>query len=155
MGLLETVVSAAGTLSFKVKNLLGVYDRQPFVEDPLTPKDTVVPPRPNYGKGSFWGVTAQMNNINFDTRKAVDKINDERKQLDSQELKIQRDLLKAKTDEACLALNEQLNAILIRRVELNQQESETRSELKRVMDLIRRDYNLPPDCDNSDPHWRV
>lgn len=155
MGLLESMIGAAGTLSFKIKNMLGVYDRQPVVEDPLTPKGVVLPPRPKYGKGSFSGVTAQMNDINFDTKLVVDKINAERKQLDSQEAKIQKDLSKVKTDDASVSLNEQLSSIATRRVELNQQESEARSELKRVMDLIRRDYNLPPDCDNSDPHWRV
>lgn len=155
MGLLETVIGAAGTLSFKIKNALGVYDREPLKEDPWTPKNWSHPKRPDYGKGSFWGVTAQMNNINLDTKMKIDKIKAERKKLDSQEIKILKDLENIKTDADRNIFNGQINSIANRRIELNQQESETKAELRRIMDLIRTDYNLPEDCDASDPHWRV
>jgi hypothetical protein len=155
MGLLESIISAAGTLSFKVKNALGVYDRETFIEDPLTPKNIPLRKIPDYGKGSFCGVTAQMNNINFDTKIIVDKINAERKDLANRESKIQLQLSKARAEPDQTALKEQLDLISNRRIELNKKEEETRAELKRVMDLIRHDYNLPADCDGSDPHWRV
>ena len=155
MGLFEGLISAAGTLSFKIKNALGVYDREQVKEDPLTPKGVVLPPRPDYGKGSFWGVTAQMNNINLETKMKIDKINAERNNLETQESKLQKDLANAKADSDRNIISEQLTTIENRRLELNQQENEARSELKRIMDLIRRDYNLPENCDNSDTHWRV
>jgi len=155
MGLLESVIGAAGAISFKVKNMLGVYDREVFKEDPLTPKGDIPPVKIEYGRKRFLGVTAQMNSINFETKQAVDKINAERNILDSQEVKIQNDLTNAKTDADRDGLNEKINSIENRRIELNQQESEVRSELKRVMDLIRSDFNLPEDCDASDPHWKV
>ena len=155
MGLLTSMISAAGTLSFKVKNLLGVYDREPVVEDPLTPKGVKLPLAPTYGKGSFLGVTAQMNSINFDTKIKVDKINAERKDLTNKESKIQQQLIKATAESDQCSLKEQLDSITNRRIELNKSEEEARAELKRIMDLIRHDYNLPSDCDGSDPHWRV
>ena len=158
MGLLETVVGAAGTLSFKIKNLLGVYNRQKLVEDPLTPKGIPISSEEylnTWGRKRWLGVTAQMNMINYQTKEAIDKINAERKKLDSQELKIRKDLANTKTDADDNSLNEEINSIGTRRIELNEEESEVRTHLKEVMDLIRSDFNLPPDCDNSDPHWRV
>ena len=155
MGLLTSLISAVGTLSFKVKKALGVYDREPFVSDPLTPQGVKLPLAPTYGKGSFLGVTAQMNSINFDTKRTVDKINAERKKLTNKESWIHLELSKTTQESDKNALNEQLNTIANRCIELNKSEEETRAELKRIMDLIRHDYNLPLDCDGSDPHWRV
>lgn len=93
--------------------------------------------------------------INLNTKEAIDKINAERKKLDSQELKIRKDLANAKTDAKRDSLDEEINSIKNRRIELSDEESKARTHLKEVMDLIRSDFNLPPDCDGSDPHWRV
>ena len=158
MGILETVVGAAGTLSFKIKKALRVYDRQKLVEDPLTPKGIPIPDKVilnTWGRKRWLGVTAQMNMINLNTKEAIDKINAERKKLDSQELKIRKDLVNAKTDAKRDSLDEEINSIKNRRIELSDEESKARTHLKEVMDLIRSDFNLPPDCDGSDPHWRV
>lgn len=158
MGILETVIGAAGTLSFKIKKALGVYDRQKLVEDPLTPKGIPIPDEVilnTWGRKRWLGVTAQMNMINLNTKEAIDKINAERKKLDSQELKIRKDLANAKTDAKRDSLDEEINSIKNRRIELSDEESKARTHLKEVMDLIRSDFNLPPDCDGSDPHWRV
>lgn len=158
MGILETVIGAAGTLSFKIKKALGVYDRQKLVEDPLTPKGIPIPDEVilNTWGGKRWlGVTAQMNMINLNTKEAIDRINAERKKLDNQELKIRKDLANAKTDAKRDSLDEEINSIKNRRIELSDEESKARTHLKEVMDLIRSDFNLPPDCDGSDPHWRV
>lgn len=158
MGILETVIGAAGTLSFKIKKALGVYDRQKLVEDPLTPKGIPIPDEVilnTWGRKRWLGVTAQMNMINLNTKEAIDKINAERKKLDSQELKIRKDLVNAKTDAKRDSLDEEINSIKNRRIELSDEESKARTHLKEVMDLIRSDFNLPPDCDGSDPHWRV
>lgn len=158
MGILETVIGAAGTLSFKIKKALGVYDRQKLVEDPLTPKGIPIPDEVilnTWGRKRWLGVTAQMNMINYNTKEAIDKINAERKKLDSQELKIRKDLANAKTDADRDSLDEEINSIKNRRIELSDEESKARTHLKEVMDLIRSDFNLPPDCDGSDPHWRV
>lgn len=158
MGILETVIGAAGTLSFKIKKALGVYDRQKLVEDPLPPKGIPIPDEVilnTWGRKRWLGVTAQMNMINYNTKEAIDKINAERKKLDSQELKIRKDLANAKTDADRDSLDKEINSIKNRRIELSDEESKARTHLKEVMDLIRSDFNLPPDCDGSDPHWRV
>ena len=158
MGILETVIGAAGTLSFKIKKALGVYDRQKLVEDPLTPKGIPIPDEVilnTWGRKRWLGVTAQMNMINYNTKEVIDKINAERKKLDNQELKIRKDLANAKTDADRDSLDEEINSIKNRRIELSDEESKARTHLKEVMDLIRSDFNLPPDCDGSDPHWRV
>jgi hypothetical protein len=158
MSLLENIIFAAGTLSYKIKKTLGVYDREPPKEDPLTPKAILISEKEylnTWGRKRWLGVTAQMNLINYETKEAIDKINAERRKLDIQELKNRKDLTNAKTDADRDLLNKEINSIETRRLELNEEEKKVRANLKEGMDLIRSDFNLPPDCDGSDPHWRV